>query len=177
MKPRLVLLAVTIYFLAGNLPRGGTDDKAGPKIPDKLKVPEGHVLLFKTQAEGVQIYVSTEEDGKLVWKFKAPVAFLLQNGKKVGYHYAGPTWEAPDGTKVQKSEKPADVKSPGPKPAVDWLRIKVKSIGANKGKFAGVTYILRLETEGGVAPALKAERAGIEVGIPYKATYYFFGPK
>jgi hypothetical protein len=179
MKPSLVLLAFACYFLARGNPLGGTQPMNGPKIPDNLKVPAGHVLLFKTQAEGLQIYASEEEGGKLVWKFKRPLAFLLQNGKKVGFHYAGPTWEAPDGSKVHidKSEKPANVKSANPKPAVDWLRIKVRSIGDNKGKLARVTYILRLETEGGVAPALKAERAGIEVGIPYKATYYFFGPE
>jgi hypothetical protein len=176
MKARLTLLALAFFVVRAP---GAAENENEPKIPDKLKIPAGHVLLFKTQAEGVQIYRSTEEDGKLIWKFKAPLAFLLQEGQKAGYHYAGPTWEAPDGSKVQidKIEEPANDKSPNSKPSVDWLRIKVKSSGANKGKFASVTYILRLETEGGVAPALKAEKAGIEVGIPYKATYYFFGPK
>jgi Protein of unknown function (DUF3455) len=175
MKPRWALL---FFFLASLASAGGSEDN-GPKIPDNLKIPEGNVLLFKTQAEGVQLYVSEEVDGKLIWKFKAPLAFLSQDGKKMGYHYAGPTWEAGDGSKVQidKSQEPAKAKPADPKRDVPWLRIKVKPTGGIKGKFSPVTYILRLETEGGVAPSVKAARAGMEVGIPYKATYYFFGPR
>jgi len=173
MKVRLALLTL-VSFLGE---AGGTEQENGPKIPDDLKIPAGHVLLFKTQAEGVQIYESKEKDGMLVWKFKAPLAFLFRDGKRVGYHYAGPSWEGSDGSKAQwdNSEKIAGVKSASPKPAVDWLRIKVKSTGDHKGKYAAVSYILRLETEGGVIPSLKATRAGMEVGIPYKATYYFYG--
>jgi hypothetical protein len=177
MKLHVALLSLVIFFLAGHsgTTPGGTEAKNGPKIPDNLKVPAGHEFLFKTQAEGVQIYVSTEEGG---WKWKAPLAFLFQDGKRVGYHYAGPSWEGSDGSKVRmdKSQKPAEAKAPNPKKDIPWLRIKVKPAADIMGKFSPVTYILRLETEGGVAPALKAPRAGMEVGIPYKATYYFFGP-
>lgn len=153
---------------------GGSDKE---KIPDKLKVPEGNVFLFKTEARGVQIYVSTEEDGKRIWKFKAPLADLFLDGKKIGYHYAGPSWEGLDGSKIQidKAVKPTAVDSPNAKTAVPWLRIKVQS-ALNKGKFGPVTYVLRMDTEGGVASSEKPRRAGTVVGVPYKATYYFFGP-
>jgi len=173
MKARLALLSL-VFFLGGV---GGTEQENGPRIPDDLKIPAGHVLLFKTQAEGVQIYKSTEKDCMLVWKFKAPLAFLFQDGKRVGYHYAGPSWEGSDGSKVQwdKSQDPAKAKPPNPNKDVPWLRIKVKPATGKTGKFSPVTYILRLDTEGGLAPSLKATRAGMEVGIPYKATYYFYG--
>jgi hypothetical protein len=173
MKTYSAMLSFVVLFLAGA--SGGEN---APKIPDKLKVPEGNVLLFKTEAKGVQIYVSKEENGELIWKFKAPLADLYQDGKKVGYHYAGPSWEGLDGSKIQidKSAKPTPVDAPNPKTAVPWLRIKVQS-AENKGKFGPVTYVLRVNTEGGVAPAQKPRRVGTEIGVPYKATYIFFGPR
>jgi hypothetical protein len=172
MKPRLTLLLMFL-FLAGAFGK-----ENGLKIPDKLKVPEGNVLLFKTEAKGVQIYVSAEVDGTPIWKLTAPLADLYQGGKKVGYHYAGPSWEGMDGSKIQidKTTKPTPADSANPKTAVPWLRIKVQST-ENKGKFGPITDVLRMDTEGGVAPTQKAKRAGTLVGVPYKATYYFFGPK
>ena len=32
-------------------------------------------------------------DGALTWAFREPIATLFQDGKTVGRHYAGPTWE------------------------------------------------------------------------------------
>ena len=39
-------------------------------------------------------------DGKLAWAFREPIATLFQDGKTVGRHYAGPTWELSDGSAV-----------------------------------------------------------------------------
>ena len=45
---------------------------------------------------------SAEADasGKLAWQFREPIATLLVDGKTVGRHYAGPTWELIDGSAV-----------------------------------------------------------------------------
>jgi hypothetical protein len=148
-------------------------------VPDALRVPKGHKLLFKVEAEGVQIYESRPgPDGKPQWVHKGPLAGLKQPSKKTGYHYAGPSWEADDGSKLvaDKAEKPVSVPAPDPKKDVPWLRIKVKTDGQTDGVFGGVTYILRMNTRGGVMPSRPPIRAGTEVGVPYRATYYFYGP-
>jgi hypothetical protein len=150
-----------------------------PPLPDKLQPPKGHVLRFKADAEGVQIYVSKEvEKGKFAWAFKAPLADLLVDGKKVGYHYAGPTWELADGSRVVRDagEDIAAISAPNPKANIPWLRIKLRTDGKAEGGFDKVTHVLRIRTEGGLAPSQSPARAGTEVGVRYKAVYEFYGP-
>jgi Protein of unknown function (DUF3455) len=173
----LVGWAAALLLLAGWLAPSQAhraDDE--PTVPDGIKVPDGHKLLFKREAEGIQIYLSRE--GKTdapEWFFKAPMADLFEKGKKAGYHYGGPTWESLEGGKVahDKSEDIASVPSKNPKEDIPYLRIKVKA--ERKGDFRDVTYVLRLETKGGVAPSLKPARLGTETGVKYKAVYYFYG--
>jgi hypothetical protein len=150
-----------------------------PEVPDALRIPKGHKFLFRAEAEGVQIYVSQlGTTGKPHWVLKAPLAGLTQAGKKAGYHYAGPSWEADDGSKVVRDAADPVASSPAPdaKKDIPWLRIKVKADGKTDGVFGGVTYVLRMNTRGGVMPARTPVRAGTEVGVPYRATYYFYGP-
>lgn len=42
------------------------------------------------------------------------------------------------------------------------------------GDFAKITYIQRLNTEGGLAPATAGGYAGQEALVPYIAEYYFY---
>jgi hypothetical protein len=146
-------------------------------IPDNLKVPDGNVLLFKAFASGVQNYVCTaqaDNPDSFAWTFKAPAA-ELQNavGQKVGTHYAGPSWEGNDGSKVVGEVMArADVVGPV---AIPWLLLKAKS-NDGAGAFSAITYIQRLDTVGGVAPAEGCDRptVGAERAVPYRATYAFY---
>jgi hypothetical protein len=163
-----VLLAVAVGL------GGGTSE-----VPDALRVPKGLKLLFKVEAEGVQIYESRPgPDGKPQWTHKGPLAGLKQTGKKAGYHYAGPSWEADDGSKLvaDAAERVASTPAPDGKKNIPWLRIKVKTDGRTDGVFGSVAYILRMNTRGGVMPSRHPVRVGTEVGVPYQATYYFYGP-
>src|SRR5688572_18979811 len=79
--------------------------QAGSKsLPINLEAPPANVQLFKTTATGVQVYVCKarpEAPNTFEWTFKAPAAELWnERGEKVGRHYAGPTWEGNDGSKV-----------------------------------------------------------------------------
>ena len=75
-------------------------------IPESIRPPAGAKLLFTAEGKGVQIYKSVMEDGKLVWKFEAPRADLTgAEPNTVWKHFAGPTWEAPDGSKVKKVDE------------------------------------------------------------------------
>jgi hypothetical protein len=134
-------------------------------------------LLFTTFATGTQVYTCTapvDEPERFAWTFKAPEAALQnETGEQVGTHYAGPTWEGNDGSRVV-GEVVARTDAPAPD-AIPWLLLKAKST-AGRGVFSTVTYIQRLETTGGVAPADGCDHsaAGVERAVPYTATYAFF---
>jgi len=180
---RHALLAALLLLGSGPMSfspcREAGSEQAAPKVPRKLLPPEGHGLLLKIEADGVQIYVSKEtEPGKFTWAFNAPLADLSQDGKRAGYHYAGPSWEAADGSKLVRDLKEDYVSAPAPDPKADipWLRIKVLPQGHAGGALGKVTYVLRVQTRGGVAPCQAPVRAGTEVGVRYRAVYCFYGP-
>jgi hypothetical protein len=176
MNP-LLLLVSGMVLIAQPAISTSAKEPVPVKIPDELKVPKGNRLLVSMEAEGVQIYVSAQgKGGKLEWRFKAPLAELSDRGKKVGYHFAGPAWETLDGSRVVRdpSEAIASVKAPNPAADIPWLRIKVKADGLQGTSLRHVTYVLRLNTRGGTAPAELPTRVGTEVGVKYKATYQFY---
>jgi lysophospholipase L1-like esterase len=166
-------------MLASQQGPGEGADKAPPeKIPKVLQVPDEHRFLFSMEAEGLQVYLSKDgKDGKPEWSFKAPLADLSDQGRKAGYHFAGPSWESLDGSRVvhDKTEEIAKVPATKPKEDIPWLRIKVKADGDMGNKLRPVRYVLRVNTRGGVAPAEVPIRVGTEAGVKYSATYLFYG--
>lgn len=144
-------------------------------VPGALVPPAGNEETARWHGIGFQIYVSvprTDDPTMFQWTFKAPAAILYNGGGHiVGRHYAGPTWESNNGSKVV-GMKIAAVNSPDPN-AIPWLLLKAVS-HAGHGMFSEVTYVQRLDTQGGKAPADPPTEGGIEVSIPYTATYVFF---
>jgi hypothetical protein len=87
------------------------------------------VLSLEAQATDVQIYecnASKTDPTRFEWVFKAPEADLFDSvGRKIGKHYAGPTWESNDGSKVQGEVKARD---DGPDAnAIPWLLLNAKN--------------------------------------------------
>ena len=80
-------------FLSGCASR---DIGTMPVVPENLKVPATQTLSVVAEASGVQIYecsASKTEPTRFEWVFKAPEAELFDPaGRKMGNHYAGPTW-------------------------------------------------------------------------------------
>jgi hypothetical protein len=153
---------------------------AGENMPDALKVSATQELSLEAQATGVQIYeckASKDEPTRFEWVFKAPEAVLLDStGKKIGRHYAGPTWESDDGSKVVGEVK---AKDNGPDPnAIPWLLLTAKST-SGKGVFAGTQSIQRVNTSGGKTPPEGCDESqlGKESRVAYKATYRFYAAK
>ena len=152
-----------------------------PQVPEIIRVPDGQAVLLKALAKGVQIYdckATPADPVKFAWAFRAPEADLTdEDGRKIGKHYAGPTWEANDGSKVVGEVlQKADAPKPG---AVTRLLLKAQR-NEGKGTFATVTYIQRVDTEGGVAPAAGCDQAHVntaEARADYRATYYFYVPR
>ena len=148
---------------------------AADTVPAELQ-PSGCKPLFTATANGVQIYTSVAETGGAArWMLEAPLARLTgRDGKIVIYHYAGPSWEAADGSKIVR-DKDTPVKSvPAPNATADipWLLIKVTADPA-PGVLSKVGFVQRVSTHGGVAPATPPTRADTKVGAPYTATYAF----
>jgi Protein of unknown function (DUF3455) len=73
-------------------------------VPDKLAPGPNQSLALIVPARGVQIYecrARREPTGGDEWVFVAPEADLLDaRGNKIGRHYAGPHWEAADGSTI-----------------------------------------------------------------------------
>ena len=144
-----------------------------PEIPKEIAVPDDHKLLVEVKAKGVQIYKAVEGKATLLWVLEGPLADLTdEKGGKAGCHYEGPAWEAADGSKVNRdtSEAVKTVPAPDPKADIPWLLVRVKS-DDKAGTFAGVVYIQRINTAGGIAPAAAPKRVGTKVGVPYTAVY------
>jgi hypothetical protein len=151
-----------------------------PVVPDNLKVPAGQTLSLASTATGVQIYecsAGKTDPAKLEWAFNAPEADLFDlSGRKIGKHYAGPTWESDDGSKVVGEVKARD---DGPDAnAIPWLLLSAKSTSGT-GVFGRTKSIQRLYTAGGKAPAGACDRAqlGKQARVAYRATYYFYTSK
>jgi hypothetical protein len=146
-------------------------------IPAKLNPAANESVTLIVPAKGVQIYecrASKTQPGAYEWAFVAPDAALFDTtGKQIGKHYAGPHWEAADGSKVvAKLVERADAPKAGDIP---WLLLGAKSVGP-EGDFSKVTSIQRVNTVGGVAPKAGCSQgnAGTPARIPYSADYYFF---
>src|SRR4051794_27869318 len=135
----------------------------------KLIVPHGFVLSFVARAQGVQIYpwnAATQTFQKA-----HPEALLVSDGRMI-HHFAGPTWQAVDGSNVVGSL----VQSATPDPnSIPWLLLSTKPGGAPDGLMSKVQFIQRLYTKGGKAPATNPTGAP-EVSAFYQAEYYFYQP-
>ena len=146
-----------------------------PQVPAALQTPAGQSPYLQAFAVGVQIYECAQKaDTSYGWVFKAPEATLASSsGEVLGKHYAGPTWESTDGSRVVGEVK---AKDPGPdSSAVPWLLLAAKS-NTGSGAFAGTKSIQRVATVGGVAPSETCTGANLKqlARIPYTATYYFY---
>jgi hypothetical protein len=179
MKHQLMAIFIQvplIGFLAGCAASSAmkTDD-----IPAPLRVPTNAVVALRAHAAGVQIYrcrAAKDDAARVEWQLKEPEADLFDRGKKIGRHYAGPTWEATDGSKVT-GEVVARADSPDPN-AVAWLLLSAKSTSGN-GVFSHVRFIQRLHTAGGSAPSVGCDQGsvGTEVRVSYTADYWFYADK
>jgi Protein of unknown function (DUF3455) len=173
---RLVVLLTVAGVALVSIPaaRAGNDNRT-PDLPspacDSIQVPSGHKVAFHVYALGVQIYRWSGTS----WAFVEPEAELFADANyhgKVGIHYAGPTWESNDGSTVEARRVPDTGCSPDAD-AILWLLLKAVSTDG-PGIFSSVTYIQRVNTDGGLAPTRSGSSIGEEVEVDYAAEYYFY---
>ncbi len=160
------LLAVSIATLTLHA------DDALAQMPAAIAAP-GQSAVVTLHAAGAQICeCKPGKDGKLVWVFREPIATLILNGKTVGRHYAGPTWEHSDGSAV--IGKVAATAPAATANDVPWLKLEVVGRRGN-GTLTDVTTVQRINTSGGVL-AGACDQAGDLRGVPYSADYVFLRP-
>ncbi len=146
-----------------------------PKPPPAIAAPAGERLLLRARALGVQIYTcapSARDAAKLEWTLVAPEAQLRdERDRPIGKHYAGPTWEANDGSKVV-GQVIARAPMAG---TIPWLLLRGTPSG--KGVLGAVSSIQRVDTSGGAAPSdgCDDKHRGASARVPYTAIYKFFG--
>jgi hypothetical protein len=143
-------------------------------VPAALNPPESATLGLALPADGVQVYgCAIAKPGEApAWSLDGPLALLGTRKDIAGTHFAGPIWQALDGSTV-KGTKVASADAPSPT-AIPWLLLSgTPSAG---GHFGHVTFIQRLDTVGGKAPAsgCDASHVGAKVLVPYQAKYYFY---
>jgi hypothetical protein len=153
-----LLLLLPVFFFIASLNAQDTQSS--------IEVPDGSSLLLKAKGEGVQVYGCVSG----MWQLQAPAAELLDDqGRVIGRHYSGPTWQLKDGSLV-KGEVVSKQVSPEAT-SIPWLLIKSVT---GTGRLEAVRFIQRSETHGGVAPNGSCSEA-TPLRVPYTAIYSFYG--
>jgi hypothetical protein len=161
----VVWLSVPDSISQAAAPSGDSDIPRDPQV-------EGP-RIGTVHASGFQVYLCiADAKGNRVWTLKAPDATFENAAGLKDKHYAGPTWEVTDGSKVI-GRKLRDHPSPDAN-AVPWLLLAAKS-HEGSGKLADVTIIQRIHTSGGKPPAVGEAKQGDEICVPYSADYVFYG--
>jgi len=148
-------------------------------LPDAVKVPAGHKVAMETVGVGEITYECRDKKdapGQTEWVFVGPEAKLLDRaGKTVGRYYGPPaTWLSTDGSAVTATQLAVAPAGAGNIP----LQLVKANPATGRGVLEGVSYIQRLATRGGVAPAMACGegQTGQRQVVQYQADYIFWKP-
>jgi hypothetical protein len=171
----LALLSSTL--VAGAAMPAGAGGSRPPTVPAAIQVPAGQKVVLDVTGKGVQIYdcrPSATDPAVNAWTFREPAAVLSgHRGRAVGIHFRGPTFESFDGSSVLGAVPPVGSVTPDPA-AVPWLLLAAASTQGD-GVLAGVDFVQRIETRGGLAPTGACDPAAdATVAVPYRARYVFY---
>jgi hypothetical protein len=149
---------------------------AAVDLPANL--PGGNSRVATYFAEGVQKYKAQPKAGSpgtFEWVFVAPEANLYDaTNAKVGTHGAGPHWQvSPLDSIFAQAFAPAKTAPSPDANSIDWLLLMPKAGKVPTGIFANVSYIQRIDTKGGKAPAALPLSATETINVNYTAIYRF----
>ncbi len=140
-----------------------------PDLPSNFVVTDRQIILT-AHGVGAQIYeCKPAATGQNSWAFREPVASLIQGGKTIGRHYAGPNWDLADGSGIAGKVM---MSAPG-SAATDIPQLELQVVThRGAGVLQGAEHVLRLHTVGG-SLAGPCDRAGDFKSVPYTADYIF----
>ena len=98
---RVLMAAIVAAVAAWPLAQAAAARHPAPAVPGAIAVADGNKVFLVGHAIGVQIYACNLTPSGYHWGFVAPRADLYDDrGKRVTTHFAGPTWQAKDGSIV-----------------------------------------------------------------------------
>ena len=186
MKPtsrvsQFVIGCLTVLALGGVLAATAAAKPAPQTAPGDTLDPRTYApdstLFLVVHAAGVQKY-TCQPNG--TWLFTDPEAILYKTTgvpKSIGTHFLNfatgrPVWRLKDGSSVEAARTQS---VPGGAGNIPWLLLQavVTTAGPNGDRLTGTTWVQRLNTSGGVAPAGTCT-PGDRVAVPYSADYFFW---
>lgn len=172
LKP-LVAALLPIAFNASAASMPGS--MAALDVPAAIAVPAGKPAMT-LKGVGKLTYECRAKAGTndaFEWAFVGPDALLQEmGGRTVGKYYGGPTWEHSDGSRITGKQLAI---APGGSGNIPLQLVQTNS-ATGSGAFSGVTYIQRVNTQGGVAPALPCNASAVtsRQTVDYSADYVFY---
>ena len=146
-------------------------------LPAAVQVPAGNKVAMESVGVGDITYqCNPKKDmaGQFEWVFVGPDAKLNdRSGRQVGKYYGPPaTWESMDGSKITGAQLAVAPSSAGNIP----LQLVKANPAMGSGSMTGITYIQRVATVGGVAPAMACDagNAGSKQIVRYQSDYIFY---
>lgn len=165
IAPALLLAALPVA--AAIAPPGGLG--RGMPAPDDVEA------AFALSATGVQIYQCSNLGDGWGWTYVAPDVTLYEGSRSIAEHKRPDLWESlSDRSSVTAVPRVQQAAGAGNLP---WQLMRAAPLNPT-GMFAGVTYMQRVNTEGGLpapvgcGPGLE----GTENRVPFRADYYFYKP-
>lgn len=174
----LAFLALALGSLAAPL--------EAPAVPADLAIPAGNTLKVTYRGVGTQDYnCSADASGQLKWVLFQPEARLFNTEDKalatpIAVHYFLPFADPNGGTatfmhfkdqSLNVNKRSAGVPAPNPANDIDWLKLQTTSTTYD-GIFGGITWVQRLNTQGGVSPNNGVcSVPGRVIKVPYEADY------
>ncbi len=146
-------------------------------LPTSVQVPAGHQVALETVGQGDITYecrAKKDMAGQFEWVFVGPNAKLMdRSGNTIGRYFGPPaTWAANDGSAITGTQVAVSPATPGAIP----LQLVKANAATSPGAMQGVSYIQRVATQGGVAPATACGESMLnkrEV-VTYQADYVFW---
>lgn len=192
-RSRLVACAIALAagFSAPHPARAAS--LAPPRVPLDLQVPPGNVPFLEGHGVGTQNYVclsSATSPTGFDWSLFTPEATLFNDDdRQITTHFFGPN-PAENGTIRAAWQQSRDTSTVWAKlfhdpvtvtaNAIPWLVLQ--TAGVQAGPAGGdllteTTFIQRVNTQGGLAPATgcsSGQNVGARAFVPYSADYFFF---
>jgi Protein of unknown function (DUF3455) len=171
------VLALCSLFAAAASARPAPQTAPGDPLDPRTYAPDSRLFLV-VHAAGVQKY-TCQANG--TWLFTDPDATLYKTtgvSKPIGTHFLNfdtgrPVWRLKDGSSVEAARTAPPVS--GGTGNIPWLLLQavVTTAGSDGDRLARTTWVQRLNTSGGVAPAGTCT-PGATTAVPYSADYFFW---
>jgi hypothetical protein len=166
------VLAVSGVIAATASARPTPQTASGDLLDPRTYEPDSGLYLV-LHATGVQKYVG-QANG--TWLFTDPEATLFKTtgaSQPVGMHFLNfatgrPVWQFKAGSSVEAARTQSASGGAG---NIAWLLLQ--TVSTTPGRLGQTTWIQRLNTSGGVAPAGTCTPAAT-IGVPYSADYFFW---